>query len=94
MIRQSRELSTRNAAARITPTELSTEEEQVAMCFSAREWRFMQCGKCGNFGIRRSERRGFLEKRIYPVLGCFPWICSGCNARFLRMSRGEKRGSD
>jgi hypothetical protein len=50
----------------------------------------------GNFHQQRTirtlpERRGFLETRVYPLLGYFPWRCAGCDTRFLMRTRGESK---
>jgi hypothetical protein len=41
----------------------------------------MRCQQCRYEGISRDSRRGILEKRIFPLFGCFPWKCPACNKR-------------
>jgi hypothetical protein len=46
------------------------------------------CPHCGDEQMRRLARRGFLQTRIYPLLGLYPWECVAC--RTIKMFR--KRG--
>ena len=53
----------------------------------------MQCPKCARGEFRRTARKGFLEKHIYPRFGYFPWKCPVCKYRTLHKNRGQ-RSSD
>jgi hypothetical protein len=37
------------------------------------------------------QRVGFLQTRILPLFGFYPWRCPECKTRFLLRSRGAKR---
>ena len=46
------------------------------------------CPKCGvTGGMSRLPRSGFLQKRILPLLGLYPWECLYCR----RLSYFRKR---
>jgi len=56
------------------------------------EWVPMQCPKCSEEDIlRRIERVGLLQEKVYPLFGYYPWECSGCRKRSLMKDRGEKK---
>lgn len=38
----------------------------------------MVCRKCGADGLRRENRVGFLQVKIFPLLGLYPWECVIC----------------
>ena len=56
----------------------------------------MYCKKCGT-ELRRMSRDGFLQKRVYPLLGLFPWECPVCRTpvllrkRYLRRKKSKLR---
>lgn len=41
--------------------------------------------------MHRISREGFLQKRIYPSFGYYPWECSVCGCEKLYKNRGERR---
>jgi len=41
--------------------------------------------------LRRIERVGLLQEKVYPLFGYYPWECSGCRKRSLMKDRGERR---
>jgi hypothetical protein len=45
----------------------------------------MTCPECGSNHVHRSRRRGTLEERILPVVSVFPFRCSECKTRFMRV---------
>ena len=49
-------------------------------CFS----RVSECGECGSLNVRRSKRRGLLERTVAAV-GVVPWRCRACKYRFLAL---------
>lgn len=51
------------------------------------------CPRCGSDRIRRIERKGFLQRKVYPIFGYFPWRCSQCRAHVLMMRRRLRKGS-
>jgi len=42
------------------------------------------CPRCGSTNVRRSHRRGFLERALFQLLGLRPYRCEDCDERFLR----------
>jgi hypothetical protein len=36
-------------------------------------------------------RVGFLQSKILPLFGFYPWKCPECKTRYLLRMRGEKR---
>jgi hypothetical protein len=37
------------------------------------------------------KRVGFLQTRVYPLFGFYPWKCPECKTRYLLRARGTKR---
>jgi hypothetical protein len=37
------------------------------------------------------QRVGFLQIKILPIFGFYPWRCPECKTRFLLRTRGTKR---
>ena len=50
-----------------------------------------RCKVCERGGMRRSERRGLIERFILPVLGLYPWRCGFCRNRVQLSDRGPER---
>jgi transposase-like protein len=46
----------------------------------------MNCPRCHSEHIRRSRRKGIIERRILPMLLVKPFRCEGCDYRFFRWS--------
>ncbi|HEY3706149.1 MAG TPA: hypothetical protein VGL22_13890 [Terracidiphilus sp.] len=42
-----------------------------------------RCPRCGDRALYRKDRRGWMQKRIYPLLGLFPWQCGSCRRSTL-----------
>jgi DNA-directed RNA polymerase subunit RPC12/RpoP len=55
------------------------------------ELRQMQCSNCGGKHLLRMRRTGFLEIRLFPAFGFYPWKCTDCKAKLLLRDRGKKR---
>lgn len=54
----------------------------------------LQCPYCGTMTMRREKRHGWLEQKLLPRLGLYPWECSQCReSRYFRDRGGKKRGS-
>jgi hypothetical protein len=51
----------------------------------------IRCPHCGNDRPRRVERKTFLEKRILPILGYYPWTCGFCKSSFLARKRNRRK---
>jgi ribosomal protein S27AE len=47
------------------------------------------CPQCGADHLHRLEREGFLQKRIYPLFGYYPWRCSKCRGYFMLKKRSQ-----
>jgi hypothetical protein len=47
------------------------------------------CPNCDEMELTRIARSGFMQERIYPKLGMFPWECGQCRQVFLLKSRGR-----
>ncbi|MDR3753542.1 MAG: hypothetical protein P4K93_00330 [Terracidiphilus sp.] len=45
------------------------------------------CDDCGSDKVHRIFRKGFLQKRIYPLFGFYPWRCKGCGLRLMMRKR-------
>jgi predicted Zn-ribbon and HTH transcriptional regulator len=46
----------------------------------------MNCPRCQSEHIRRSRRKGIIEKRILAMLFVRPFRCEACDYRFFRWS--------
>ncbi len=46
------------------------------------------CTACGRPSMRRSKREGLLERKVLAKMGIYPWKCSGCQRRVLRLNSG------
>lgn len=47
------------------------------------------CARCGD-RMRRLARKGFLQSKLLPVFGFYPWECFTCRGRKLMRSRGTR----
>jgi len=54
---------------------------------------YIPCPKCGKGHLHRIARRGFLQIKVYPLLGYYPWECAGCRETSLIKKRLERRRS-
>ncbi|MGP8254027.1 MAG: hypothetical protein ACLQHF_18520 [Terracidiphilus sp.] len=52
------------------------------------------CPECGGNRIRRVERKGLMQKLIYPWFGYFPWHCRECRKYFLLRKRNRRKSSE
>ena len=73
----------------IPPTEAVREAAQSTQI--AKEADRLSCPLCGYSSMRREERRGFLQKRVYLLFGHYPWRCKKCNMTSLMRKRLERR---
>jgi hypothetical protein len=53
----------------------------------------IRCSKCGKGHLHRVARRGFLQTKVYPLFGYYPWECSACRRISLVRKRLERRRS-
>lgn len=52
----------------------------------------LYCSICGGTHLYRLQRKGFLEKRIYPLFGYFPWHCLACKEdRYIKLRNVKRR---
>ncbi len=49
------------------------------------------CVVCARGKLRRSERRGILERIVYSLFGYYPWRCTYCRRRTFFRDRGQGR---
>jgi hypothetical protein len=38
----------------------------------------MVCRKCGSDKLHRAYRTGFLQLKVFPIFGLYPWECIKC----------------
>jgi hypothetical protein len=55
--------------------------------------RRLRCPKCHNFSMRRIGRSGFLQEKIFPMFGYYPWECTKCKLEKLLRHRGPRKSS-
>jgi DNA-directed RNA polymerase subunit RPC12/RpoP len=48
----------------------------------------LHCDECGSDEVYRIFRRGYLQEKIYPLLGFYPWRCKRCGMRLITRERG------
>lgn len=51
----------------------------------------VECPGCGSHHPHRLERRGFLQKKILPLFGYYPWLCGVCKNSFLIRKRYRRK---
>ena len=49
------------------------------------------CPHCGDNHPRRLERKGFLQQKVYPLFGYYPWVCGACKSTFLVRKRYRRK---
>lgn len=49
------------------------------------------CPICGGDRMYRVERRGFLRRAIFPLVGYYPWQCKECANEAMLRKRNRKR---
>ena len=50
----------------------------------------MYCTRCGH-SLQRMQRRGFLQKRVYPRFGYYPWHCPYCREPMILKKQHENK---
>lgn len=50
-----------------------------------------RCEECGSNEVFRLVRKGYLEEKIYPLFGFYPWRCKRCGLRLMMRTRGVAR---
>ncbi len=51
----------------------------------------VHCQKCGSDRVYRVEREGFMQEKIYPLFGYYPWRCMKCRDRVMLRKRNRAR---
>jgi hypothetical protein len=46
-----------------------------------------ECPRCDSSVVRRSTRKGFVERFLYPLFLVWPYRCDECDIRFLGFQR-------
>ncbi len=52
------------------------------------------CKKCGSGRVYRVYREGFMQERIYPHFGYYPWLCRDCGDHAMLRKRKRARTKD
>jgi len=58
---------------------------------SPAELRRLFCPKCQQTSMRRIQRQGFLQTKVLPVFGYYPWECILCRMVKFMKNRGPNR---
>ncbi len=53
----------------------------------------LKCRACGAKRLRRILRQGFMQLRIYPLFGYYPWECAACRKIVMLRKRHQRRRS-
>jgi hypothetical protein len=48
------------------------------------------CRKCGADALRRENRRGFLQLKVFPLFGLYPWECIMCRRVGMHFAAGRR----
>jgi hypothetical protein len=51
------------------------------------------CPTCGTPYLRRLQRRGFMQKFVYSLLGYYPWECPVCRVPVYLKDRHQRRST-
>jgi hypothetical protein len=51
------------------------------------------CPHCGTTRVRRVERKGFMQNRIYPMFGLYPWYCRECRTYSMLRRRYRRKSN-
>ncbi len=49
------------------------------------------CPRCRSRRFQRTKRLTFMELKVWPIFGRYPWICGACGYRAMLMGRGERK---
>ncbi|HEY5328415.1 MAG TPA: hypothetical protein VIJ79_00910 [Acidobacteriaceae bacterium] len=52
-----------------------------------------QCDRCSGKFFRRLNRKGFMERKLLPFLGFYPWECALCRRKVVLRTDGFKSRS-
>lgn len=73
------------------PVEDLEQEAETAVHKKSKKRRPVLCPRCGSEYMKRLRRVGFLQGKIYSVLGYYPWRCTKCLGDFMLRRRGAPR---
>ena len=51
----------------------------------------VHCKYCGSERVFRVFRQGYLQEKIYPLFGFYPWKCKGCKEHMMLRSRKRSK---
>ena len=51
------------------------------------------CPRCESDRFFREERKGFLQTRLFPLLGLYPWECKVCRLSCMHPRRHQSLAS-
>jgi DNA-directed RNA polymerase subunit RPC12/RpoP len=74
-------------------TEITEQAVETVAGKKVKKRHHVVCPRCGSNHLSRLSRVGFLQKKIYPIFGYFPWQCTGCKGRVMIKKRGGTRRS-
>lgn len=49
------------------------------------------CPTCGGDHVHRLERKGLVQRKVFPLFGFYPWHCKGCGAEVMLRKRNRRR---
>lgn len=52
------------------------------------------CPDCGSRHLRRLPRQGFLQQKVLPFFGYYPWECPICRETKFFKKRGKRVRKD
>jgi hypothetical protein len=74
----------------LTPSSQAASEAAQSTV-QVRESTRLHCPHCGCAPVRRLQRKGFLQNKVYPLFGYFPWVCMTCKMSSMLRKRQERR---
>ena len=54
----------------------------------------ISCKQCGSNQVFRVFREGYLQEKIYPIFGFYPWKCKACGRGMMLRKRKKSRSQD
>ncbi len=54
----------------------------------------VHCQKCGSDKVYRVSREGYLQTKIYPLFGYYPWRCIRCGVHVVLRKRKRAKKPD
>src|SRR5208337_4072066 len=69
------------------PAENTEQVAEEVAAEKADKGHRVQCPRCGSNYMKRMRRAGFLQERVYAILGYFPWRCTKCLGNFMLRKR-------